>query len=201
MPSNVVCSHSPTSRKFRKVGFVVSLPCKYPLSNFVAGEKAQVMISKPSASRCGGTEKTRYIVQDPKYDCGPNYAFRSDNPVDDGPSPAFSGSVAARIAMFARGTQHPRNYDDIHNAAHVRKFNLPELLDSHRASKDERTQREVEALRTMNRVGTGSLALTRTRTFGGNGPANIQIDREEAGEAGISLYCLSLLKKYHERND
>lgn len=101
--------------------------------------------------------------------------------------------MAARIAMFSKGTQQPRK------AAHVRKFSLPQLLDTDRASKDEKTEREVDGLRTMKRAGTGSVALTRTHAFGGDGGANVVNEIDET-RAGVSLQCLSILERYRKKN-
>ncbi len=77
--------------------------------------------------------------------------------------------------------------------ARVCHFKTPDLLDSNKASKDLRIQREVETLRRMNRVGSGSSVIARSRAFGGSGPAN-PTDSEPSGPT-VSLVCLSIIDR------
>ncbi|KAI0094029.1 hypothetical protein BDY19DRAFT_989546 [Irpex rosettiformis] len=50
--------------------------------------------------------------------------------------------------------------------ARMRQFKRPELLETDKASNNIRIQREIEALRTMNKVGAGGAAIVKTRAFG-----------------------------------
>lgn len=59
------------------------------------------------------------------------------------------------------------------SALRLRKLHLPELPDGSRASRNENTQREIEALRTMKRVEMGGVALIKGRTFAGGSAHNI----------------------------
>lgn len=76
--------------------------------------------------------------------------------------------------------------------AFVRKLKIPELRDS-QASQDARTQREVEALRSLRRVDVGSRVIVKTGYFGGDGPANV----EGAGAEGpaVALSCLGVIER------
>ena len=56
--------------------------------------------------------------------------------------------------------------------AYVRRLKIPELDKGNMASQNEKIQSEVEALRTMGRVGSGSHAIVKTKAFGGSMAAN-----------------------------
>lgn len=78
--------------------------------------------------------------------------------------------------------------------ARLRQFKLPELLDTDKASKNERIQREVEALRSMNKVITGGAALVKTKAFGGSEPHNAAAEEDYEGRA-LSLQCRSIIER------
>lgn len=79
----------------------------------------------------------------------------------------------------------PAQHSAISVRTRVCQFNTPELLDTDKASSNIRIQREVEALRSMNKVGTGTAAIVKTRAFGGNQPAN-------AGAQELQVHALPL---------
>ncbi|KAL4243932.1 hypothetical protein ABKN59_011314 [Abortiporus biennis] len=102
--------------------------------------------------------------------------------------------VQARIeALFSRTLQPYSNDNTKKRSAWVRKFNLPEILDSDRASKDARTQREVEALRALKRVEVGSVRIVKSKVFGGDGPANVACEDEKTERK--SLIAIGILEK------
>ncbi|GJE92933.1 hypothetical protein PsYK624_090920 [Phanerochaete sordida] len=77
--------------------------------------------------------------------------------------------------------------------AYVRRLKMPELAQGAQASKNAKIQREVEALRSLNRVGNGGQRLLKTKAFGGNGVANRQ-DREKQ-QNRYSLECISVIER------
>lgn len=78
--------------------------------------------------------------------------------------------------------------------ARVCQFKVPELLETDKASKDVRIQREVEALRTMNKVGTNSAALVKTRAFGGSEPHNAAANTVHEGRT-LPLHCKNVVDR------
>lgn len=78
--------------------------------------------------------------------------------------------------------------------ARVCKFKTPELLESDRASRDEKIQREVEALRRLKRVDNGSKVIAKTVAFGGDGPSNAPI----GGDEKVSLFGMTVLHRMKE---
>lgn len=77
-------------------------------------------------------------------------------------------------------------------SAYVRRLNIPELGEGDQASQDQRIQREVDALRSMKRVGSGSHALIKTRAFGGSSTASYDV---VGRPVKISLECIVIVEK------
>ena len=78
----------------------------------------------------------------------------------------------------------------IRTGARVCRFRSPELLDSDRASRDARIQREIEGLRGLQRVGSGSAVIAKSVAFGGDGPANAPTESPK-----LSLQALAVLQR------
>ena len=82
----------------------------------------------------------------------------------------------------------------IRPGARVCKFRAPELLDK-RASRDEQIQCEIEALRRIRRVDTGSHTIVKSAAFGGDGSAQpVQGDGKM-----MSLHAIGVLERVRER--
>ena len=71
---------------------------------------------------------------------------------------------------------------------------IPELGEGQQASRNQQIQREVDALRYMKRVGTGSHALVKTRAFGGSLAANHAAEGADKSK-GLSLECMAIVEK------
>lgn len=102
-----------------------------------------------------------------------------------------SSSIQARIAsMFSSaGVKPPPTL--ARDGARVCRLRTPELLETDKASKDARIQREIEALRGLQRVGCGSKIIAKTRAFGGDGPANAPL----SGGVALSLQAIEILER------
>lgn len=81
-------------------------------------------------------------------------------------------------------------------------------METDKASQNAIIQREVEALRSMGRVGTGAVSMIQTRAFGGEGSANgkaqeeeEQVAASEPKKARFSLFGLSILQRYRGKKD
>lgn len=79
---------------------------------------------------------------------------------------------------------------------YVRRLKIPELIEGVHASKNLRIQREVDALRSMNRVRGGSQTLLKIKTFGGRGAVN---QENQESDLGCSLQCISIIEKVKKR--
>ena len=102
--------------------------------------------------------------------------------------------------MFASaGVKPPPAYVHLSTSsgARVCKFKTPELVEGSRASKDEKIQREVDALRRMKRVDNASKVIVKTAAFGGEGPANAPIDLE----GKVSLAGMEVLRRLREERE
>ena len=64
--------------------------------------------------------------------------------------------------------------------AYVCRLKIPELEMGSQASQNQKIQREVEALRTMKRVGSGSQAIVKTKAFGGTMAANYAAEGDQS---------------------
>jgi hypothetical protein len=80
--------------------------------------------------------------------------------------------------------------------ARVCQFKRPDLLETDKASRNMRIQREVEALRTMNKVGTAGAAIVKTRAFGGVETANA--GAEEPQVKALPLHLRSILERVRQ---
>ncbi|KAI0705842.1 hypothetical protein BC835DRAFT_1302611 [Cytidiella melzeri] len=120
-------------------------------------------------------------------------------PTPTGHTVNFTGStIQARIAaMYASSRVNPPAQPTvIPVGARVRQFKTPELLDTDKASRNERIQREVEALRNMNKVGTGSAAIVKTRAFGGSETANAGV--QESQVRALPLHLKSIVERVRQ---
>ena len=101
----------------------------------------------------------------------------------------LSSGIQARIAaMYASaGTKAPTQPTVVPLGARVCQFKRPELLETDKASKNVRIQREIEALRSMNKVGTGGAAIIKTRAFGGTDAANRGAQETQVGALPLHL--------------
>ncbi|KAK7687944.1 hypothetical protein QCA50_009163 [Cerrena zonata] len=93
------------------------------------------------------------------------------------PSPSLPVSISTRISLltqFSQQTSVSHNHPLI-GPVHLRKPHLPELPDGSRASRNETTQREIDALRTMKRVEIGGVALIKGRVLGGDSASKINV--------------------------
>lgn len=104
-----------------------------------------------------------------------------------------SGIQARIAAMYAsagvNGSRAP-----IVTGARVCQFKIPELLETDKASKNVRIQREVEALRALNKVVANSAALVKTRAFGGCEPHNAAANTAQESRA-LPLHCKSVVDR------
>ncbi|KAI0341837.1 hypothetical protein BDW22DRAFT_1358720 [Trametopsis cervina] len=107
---------------------------------------------------------------------------------------AASGIQARIAAMYASaGVKAPAQPTVIAMGPRVCQFRRPDLLETDKASRDAKIQREIEALRNMNRVGTTSAAIVRTRAFGGSGTANAGAMAAE--ERAIPLHLRKVVER------
>jgi hypothetical protein len=80
--------------------------------------------------------------------------------------------------------------------ARVCQFKRPDLLDTDKASRNMHIQREVEALRNMNKVGTTGAAIVKTRAFGGIETANA--GAEEPQVKALPLHLRSVVERIRQ---
>ncbi|KAH8094552.1 hypothetical protein BXZ70DRAFT_947985 [Cristinia sonorae] len=78
----------------------------------------------------------------------------------------------------------------------VLKFKIPELNASDNV-RDDKTRRDLAALRSMGRVGKGSHIIANSRAFGGTSTANAGA---EEYEKTLPLHCLELIERIRKRN-
>lgn len=107
---------------------------------------------------------------------------------------SFSGIQARIAAMYASsGAKAPVQPTVVPVGAQVRQFKRPELLDSDKASSNARIQREIEALRGMNKVGAGGAAIVKTRAFGGTETTNAGAQETQA--RALPLHLTSIVER------
>ena len=92
----------------------------------------------------------------------------------------------------ASGVTPPQAH--IRVGARVCKFKTPELVDK-RVSKNDTIQCEIEALRRIKRVDTGSHTIAKSIIFGGDGSG---APVEGNGKA-MSLHAMGVLERVKER--
>ncbi|KAH8094534.1 hypothetical protein BXZ70DRAFT_1034634 [Cristinia sonorae] len=78
----------------------------------------------------------------------------------------------------------------------VLKFKIPEPNASDNV-RDDKTRRDLAALRSMGRVGKGSHIIANSRAFGGTSTANAGA---EEYEKTLPLHCLELIERIRKRN-
>ena len=78
----------------------------------------------------------------------------------------------------------------------VCRLKRPELLETDKASSNTRIQREVEALRNMNKVVTAGAAIVKTRAFGGTETANA--GAEEPQVKALPLHLRSVVERIRQ---
>ena len=79
-----------------------------------------------------------------------------------------TSGIQARLAALYGSSEATKLAAAVLPGAYVRRLKFPELLDGAKASRNPQTQREIDGLRSMNRVASGGQTLVKTRAFGGN---------------------------------
>lgn len=105
-----------------------------------------------------------------------------------------SGIQARMAALFDNAGASSYGPTRLEPGAYVRRLKIPQLGEDQQASRNQQIQREVEALRFMKRVGTGSHALVKTRAFGGSLAANHAVEGVEHS-TGLSLESLVIVER------
>ena len=96
-------------------------------------------------------------------------------------------------SLFGHASTGSRNTAFSAPGAYVCRLRIPELGESDHASKNERVQQDLEALRRMKCVDTGSHSIVKTRAFGGSMAANYAA--EENSRQGMSLHAIAIVER------
>ena len=97
------------------------------------------------------------------------------------------------MACLFENASSSRNTPSSAPGAYVRRLRIPELGGSDQASKNEGVQQDLEVLRRMKCVDTGSRSIVKTRAFGGSMAANYAV--EENTRQGMSLQAVAIVER------